>query len=83
MISDLFRLSQFSNLGGPLSLQQKYVPGSFLTGKVRSTPAADNSVVAVVLNVKVRMEAQQSIPSLGLHDLLGICLCNDNLYTVI
>jgi len=32
---------------------------------------ADNSVVLVVLNVKVRMEAQLIIPTLNLHNLQG------------
>ena len=30
---------------------------------------ANNSAVRIVPNVKVRMEAQHSVPTLGLHDL--------------
>ena len=38
-------------------------------GKVWPARRADNSVVLVVLNVKVRMEAQLIIPTLNLHNL--------------
>jgi hypothetical protein len=37
---------------------------------VRPARRADNSAVIVVPNVKVKMEAQNSIPPLSLHDLL-------------
>jgi hypothetical protein len=43
---------------------------NFLVGKGRSEHKADNSVVLVVPNVKVRIETQHSIPSLIIHDLL-------------
>lgn len=39
-------------------------------GTVRPARRADNSVVLVVLNVGVRLEAQHSIPHLSLHVLL-------------
>ena len=39
-------------------------------GTVRPARRADNSVVLVVPNVRVRLEAQHSIPHLSLHDLL-------------
>jgi hypothetical protein len=42
----------------------------FAWDKVRAARGADNSAVLVVLNVKVRMQAQQCIPLLILHDLL-------------
>jgi hypothetical protein len=42
----------------------------FPWGKVQLLHTADNAVVQVVPNVKERMEAQHSIPPLGLHDLL-------------
>jgi len=38
---------------------------------VRPAHRADSSPVLAVPNVKVRMEAQHSIPALGLHELLG------------
>ena len=37
---------------------------------MRPARTADNFAIVVVLNVKVRMEAQHSIRPLGLHDLL-------------
>jgi len=42
----------------------------FPWGKIRALCGADNSAVLVVRNVKVRIEAQHSIPPLSLHDLL-------------
>ena len=41
---------------------------------MRPAFTADNSAVLVVPNVKVRMEADRSIPSLSLQDLLGKAL---------
>jgi hypothetical protein len=38
--------------------------------KARPTHRADNSAVQIAPNVKVRMEAQHSIPPLSLQDLL-------------
>ena len=46
------------------------VPGNFLGGKVRPALKIGNSAIHVVPNVKVRMEARQSILPLSLHDLL-------------
>ena len=40
-------------------------------GKVWPARRADNSVVLVVLNVKVRMEAKLIIPNPNLHNLQG------------
>jgi hypothetical protein len=42
----------------------------FSWGKVRSTTRTDNTALPVVPTVKVRMEAQHSIPPLNLHYLL-------------
>jgi hypothetical protein len=38
---------------------------------MRPARRADNSTILVVLNVKVRMGAQNSVPDVSLHDLLG------------
>ena len=38
---------------------------------MRPALKADNSAILVVPNVKVRMEAQHSLPHLSLHDLIG------------
>jgi hypothetical protein len=40
-------------------------------GEVRPARTADNSAVLIVPNVKVRMEAQHSIPPLIILDLLS------------
>jgi hypothetical protein len=39
-------------------------------GAVRPARRAENSVVLVVLNVRVRLEVQHSIPHLSFHNLL-------------
>ena len=47
--------------------------------KVHPVHSADNSAILVVPNVKVRMEAQHSIPLLSLHDLLQeSCTCTSH-----
>jgi hypothetical protein len=42
----------------------------FVAGKVRLGLTAENSAILVVSNVKLKKEAQHSIPLLSLHDFL-------------
>jgi len=43
---------------------------NFLGAKVRPASTAESSAVLVVTNIKIRTEAQHSIPLLSLQDLL-------------
>lgn len=47
-----------------------WVPRNFLGRKVQPTRRADNSAVLFLTNVKIWLEAQQSICPTSLHDLL-------------
>ena len=42
---------------------------------------ADNSAILVMMNVKVRMEAQHSIPAVNLHDFLWESFTFFTIYT--
>ena len=45
-------------------------PMVIVSTKMWPARRADNSAVLVVLNVRLRMEAQHCIPALSLHELL-------------
>jgi hypothetical protein len=67
----LLLLSAFSSPGvHSASNSNKWAPRNFLVGKVRPAGRADKSAFLIVQNVKERMEAQRSIFSLSLQDLL-------------
>ena len=69
-VSDPIFLSAFSVSGFYSASNRNEYQVGFLGGKVRPTLIADNTVILVMPNVKVRMEVQHSIHPLGLHDLL-------------
>jgi len=55
---------------GPLSLLTDMSTKNVLGGKVRPASTADGSALLVASNIKIRMEAQHSIPLLILQDFL-------------
>ena len=67
-LSDLLLLCIFSNPGVQTAAKKK--KNKFLLGKVRPVRGANNSAVLVVLNVKVRLEAENSMLPLSFHHLL-------------
>jgi len=63
-------MSALSRFGVNTAYDRKMYQGIYFGGKVRPARGADSSAVPVLSNVKVRLEVQNSILSVGLHDLL-------------